>query len=67
MRGRRGARSEFGPAVLAYNLKRAVNMTGAAWMQQALKGGTLLATSPKENAPPLRGVHLGHLKTIYTV
>ncbi len=38
MRGKRGARSEFGLAVLAYNLKRAVNMMGAAWMQEALKG-----------------------------
>jgi len=25
-------------AVLAYNLKRAVNMKGAAWMRQALAG-----------------------------
>ncbi len=38
MRGKRGARSEFGLAVLAYNLKRAVNMMGARWMQQAIKG-----------------------------
>jgi len=38
MRGKRGARSEFGLAVLAYNLKRPVTMMGASWMQQAHKG-----------------------------
>ena len=37
MRGKRGARSEFGLAILAYNLKRAVNLMGAGWMQRAIK------------------------------
>jgi hypothetical protein len=36
MRGLMGARAELSIAVLAYNLKRAFNMTGAAWMHQAL-------------------------------
>ena len=38
LRGMRGARAEMRMAVLAYNLKRAVNMKGAAWMHQALAG-----------------------------
>ena len=38
LRGMRGARAEMRMAVLAYNLKRAVNMKGAAWMRQALAG-----------------------------
>lgn len=38
MRGLDGARSELSLAVLAYNLKRAFNMKGAAWMNQAIRG-----------------------------
>lgn len=38
MRGLNGARSELSLAVLAYNLKRAFNMKGAVWMQQAVRG-----------------------------
>lgn len=38
MRGIEGARSEMSLAVLAYNIKRAFNMKGAAWMRQALQG-----------------------------
>lgn len=37
MRGLDGATSELSLAVLAYNLKRAFNMKGAAWMQQAVR------------------------------
>jgi hypothetical protein len=37
MRGLEGARSELSLAVLAYNLKRAFNMRGAAWMHQAVR------------------------------
>ena len=37
MRGLEGARSELSLAVLAYNLKRAFNMKGAAWMHQAVR------------------------------
>ena len=36
MRGLMGARAELSIAVLAYNLKRAFNMMGAAWMHRAL-------------------------------
>jgi hypothetical protein len=36
VRGLRGARSELSLAVLAYNLKRTINMKGAAWMQAAI-------------------------------
>ncbi len=38
MRHTSGARAEFSLAVMAYNLKRAFNMKGAAWMHQALRG-----------------------------
>lgn len=38
MRGLRGASAECSLAVLAYNLKRVVNMKGAAWIHQALQG-----------------------------
>lgn len=38
MRGLDGARSELSLAVLAYNLKRAVNIKGAHWMRMALQG-----------------------------
>lgn len=38
MRGLDGARTELSLAVLAYNLKRAFNMKGASWMQQAMRG-----------------------------
>lgn len=38
MRGLDGARSELTLAVMAYNLKRAFNMKGAAWMRTALQG-----------------------------
>ncbi|GAB3655184.1 IS1182-like element ISPsy27 family transposase [Ramlibacter alkalitolerans] len=38
MRGMQGARGELSLAVLAYNLKRAFNMKGATWMQQAIQG-----------------------------
>lgn len=38
MRGLQGATAECSLAVLAYNLKRAFNMKGAAWMHQALQG-----------------------------
>jgi transposase len=38
MRGLSGARSELSIAVMAYNLKRAFNMKGGAWMRQALQG-----------------------------
>ncbi|MDI1240018.1 MAG: IS1182 family transposase [Polaromonas sp.] len=38
MRGLDGARSELTIAVLAYNLKRAFNIKGAAWMRTALQG-----------------------------
>jgi hypothetical protein len=37
VRGLRAASGELSLAVLAYNLKRAVNMKGAPWMQQALQ------------------------------
>jgi hypothetical protein len=35
MRGMAGARAELSLAVLAYNLKRVVNMKGSAWMRNA--------------------------------
>ena len=38
MRGIAGAQAELSLAVLVYNLKRAINMKGAAWMRQALQG-----------------------------
>jgi Transposase DDE domain/Transposase domain (DUF772) len=38
MRGIKGAQDELSLAVLVYNLKRAINMKGAAWMRQALQG-----------------------------
>ena len=38
VRGLRAATGELSLAVLAYNLKRAVNIKGALWMRQALRG-----------------------------
>jgi len=38
VRGLHAAAGEMSLAVLAYNLKRAVNIKGASWMQQALRG-----------------------------
>lgn len=38
MRGLKGAKAELSLAVLAYNLKRAVNMKGVVWMRQAIQG-----------------------------
>jgi transposase len=38
VRGLRPAAGEISLAVLAYNLKRAVNIKGAPWMRQALQG-----------------------------
>ena len=38
MRGLAGAAAECGLAVLAYNIKRACNLKGAAWMQAAAQG-----------------------------
>ncbi len=38
MRGLDGARGELTIAVMAYNLKRAFNIKGAAWMRTALQG-----------------------------
>jgi transposase len=38
LRGLEGARIETALAVLAYNLKRLLNMQGSAWMHQALRG-----------------------------
>lgn len=38
MRGIKGAQTELSLAVLAYNLKRAINMKGATWMRQELQG-----------------------------
>ena len=38
MRGLAGARGELAIAVMAYNIKRAFNMKGAAWMRTALQG-----------------------------
>lgn len=38
LRGLNGARSELSLAVLAYNIKRAVNMKGAHWMCRAVQG-----------------------------
>ena len=38
MRGIKGAQAELSLAVLAYNLKRAINMKGATWMRQAMQG-----------------------------
>jgi transposase len=38
VRGLRAGGGELSLAVLAYNLKRAVNMKGAPWMRQALQG-----------------------------
>lgn len=38
MRGMQGAKAECSLAVLAYNIKRVFNMTGAAWMHQAIRG-----------------------------
>ncbi len=38
MRGLDGARSELTIAVMAYNLKRAFNIKGSAWMRSALQG-----------------------------
>jgi hypothetical protein len=35
MRGLAGARAELSLAVLAYNLKRVVNLKGSAWMRNA--------------------------------
>ena len=37
MRGLTGAKAELSLAVLAYNLKRAMNMKGASWMLNALR------------------------------
>lgn len=38
VRGLRAAAGELSLAVLAYNLKRAVNIKGASWLRQALQG-----------------------------
>jgi transposase len=38
LRGKAGAQAELSLAVLAYNLKRALNMKGALWMRLALQG-----------------------------
>jgi transposase len=38
MRGLKGAAAECSLAVLAYNIKRACNLNGAAWMQAAARG-----------------------------
>lgn len=38
LRGKAGAAAELSLAVLAYNLRRVVNMKGAAWMRLALQG-----------------------------
>ena len=38
MRGLSGAQAELSLAVLAYNLKRAINMKGSHWMRQAMQG-----------------------------
>jgi hypothetical protein len=38
MRGLEGARGELSIAILAYNMKRAFNMKGAAWMHRAVQG-----------------------------
>jgi len=38
LRGKAGAVAELSLAVLAYNLKRVVNMKGATWMRSALQG-----------------------------
>jgi transposase len=38
LRGLSGAAAESSLAILAYNIKRAVNMKGATWMRQAARG-----------------------------
>ncbi len=38
LRGLQGAKGELSIAILTYNIKRAFNMKGAAWMQQAVRG-----------------------------